>query len=984
MSTASTPELTLEIGRTVRWRGQRWRVLALDDGFATLVGIEHANDGLVVTPLLELDEPDFLADTPGELPLEVEHTSRPQWRAMHQAYVATMVSGRERLVGLDWGAIAVEPYQLVPLMRASRHATPRLLIADDTGLGKTAEAGLVLRFLAQRHRAGRVLVVTRAAPDPRRWQRELWLKFGMDFDVLRDGSDFLQRRRRAPTVNVFAQSPRLVASMTLLSRQVFLDELRQAPPFDVIIVDEAHNVAQRGSRTKRLVVLARALAARSSQGALLLLTATPHDGKTESFVSLLRLLDPHVELRESRIPVDVAARLVVRRLKSEVELLGGRKFLTPEISVRSTIPDATKAERALEPLLDAYLTHLRERERAFTDADERAKAKGCSFLASVLLKRTGSSVAALRATLRRRLQVPPAEEDADEVTPFVETDDSDPEDHEIDPTAQELTPPPELDADEHRLARELLEQAERVQSGRDAKLEHLAKLLANELAGQKVVVFTEYRDTLRAARRRLDADDVRYVTFHGGSSEKEREEALHAFQHDPDVRVFLATDAGSEGQNLQHACRDLVHLDVPWNPNRYEQRNGRIDRYGQSERPRVWALAAADRSRNEGRPEFRALEVVIEKLSAISHELGSVGPVLPILAGDRVRDLLVREGGRAQEAAQELVESAPLNEDLAAASSDLNRLTVRNAREIHEAQELVAHLGTEDDFQARVESVLIPAFTGWDDGGTITELEPGIVRIEVPQRLRAEMGRDVVPRATYAREIAVREGEEDREDPAELLSPGHPLVEAVARALREASLDPSFAHRFDVAADSDPSLILSFLCRYGDAEGRTVEERLEAVAIAIDGTVSDDARRDLDRLALDGQPGDLGPAARPDPAAIQAWQDAYGRLLPAARAEAASRGLAHLDELTTAARQIHEEELAGLTLWKRDQEDRIDADVLGAASQISFEAAEEYEQRRRELDAAYDRRLEALRDQSTITVTSIDLIGGLLLVSPAP
>ena len=154
-------------------------------------------------------------------------TARPRWRAMHQAYLATMVGGRERLVGLDWGAIAVEPYQRVPLMRSARHASPRLLIADDTGLGKTAEAGLVLRYLAQRHRAGRVLVVTRAAPDPERWRRELWLKFGLRFDVLRDGTDFLNRRRAASTVNVFAQEPRLIASMTLLSRQVFLDELRQ-------------------------------------------------------------------------------------------------------------------------------------------------------------------------------------------------------------------------------------------------------------------------------------------------------------------------------------------------------------------------------------------------------------------------------------------------------------------------------------------------------------------------------------------------------------------------------------------------------------------------------------------------------------------------------------------------------------------------------------------------------------------------------------
>ncbi len=130
----------------------------------------------------------------------------------------------------------------------ARSVRPRLLIADDTGLGKTAEAGLILRWLAQRHHAARVLVVTRASPEPERWQAELSTKFGFRFDILRSGSDFADRRRQAPTVNVFAQSSHLIVSMTLAARQVLLDELRQCPGmYDVVIVDEAHHLAERGS-----------------------------------------------------------------------------------------------------------------------------------------------------------------------------------------------------------------------------------------------------------------------------------------------------------------------------------------------------------------------------------------------------------------------------------------------------------------------------------------------------------------------------------------------------------------------------------------------------------------------------------------------------------------------------------------------------------------------------------------------------------------
>jgi hypothetical protein len=696
-------------------------------------------------------------------------------------------------------------------------------------------------------------------------------------------------------------------------------------------------------------------------------------------MSLLRLLDPHIELLDGRVAAASASRLIVRRLKREVELSGGRRFIEPAIQVRSTIPDASAQEKALEPLLDAYLEHLREREAAYASEEERAKAKGCSFLASILLKRTGSSVAALRATLRRRLGLPPDSEDSDAAVVFVETDASDPEDDDLDPSASQVTPPPDMDTKEAKLARALLKQAERVPQGRDAKLQHLSRLLANELMGCKVVVFTEYRDTLRAARRRLEADGVSYVIFHGGSTPAEREEALRRFQHDPETRVFLGTDAGSEGQNLQHSCHDLVHLDVPWNPNRYEQRNGRIDRYGQDRQPRIWALVAADRRRHEGRPEFRALEVVLDKLKTIAHDLGSVGPVLPALAGDRVRDLLARAGRDAERRAEELVDDAALDR----ASGQLNRLTVQNEREIGLAKALVADLGTVDDFQDRVEALVVPAFRGWSDGGKTEEIEPGIVRIEIPRRLRRLLDRDTVPRATYRREVAVGEADEDRDDPAELLSPGHPLVEAVAQALREDSMDPRFQHRFDVAADTSPTLVCSFLARYGDAEGRTVEERLDAVAVEMDGTVSADPQADLARLALDGQPGDLGVTARPDPSAITAWQEEYERLATLARHEAESRGLRHVQKLTEEARRIYEEELSALAIWRRDQEERIDADTIGLSAQISFETAAAFEQRRAELDAAYERRVEALRDQSTIELTSIDLIGGLLLVSPA-
>ena len=257
----------------------------------------------------------------------------------------------------------------------------------------------------------------------------------------------------------------------------------------------------------------------AKDGALLLLTATPHDGKTASFVSLLRLLDPFVEIEEDTVSVDVASRLMVRRLKPEVTLAGGRTFIEPEIHVLSTISEASPQERAVEPILGEYKTWLEGEKHRFEREHARQKATGCDFLAGTLLKRYGSSVAALRATLRRRLGLPPADEDLDEAVPFVETDASDPEDEVLDPGAEVEAPPPPLSAGEREIATRLLEAAEAVPRGRDAKLQSLVKLLAHGMDGAKAVVFTEYRDTLRAAARRLDSENISYTLFHGGTPE---------------------------------------------------------------------------------------------------------------------------------------------------------------------------------------------------------------------------------------------------------------------------------------------------------------------------------------------------------------------------------------------------------------------------------------------------------------------------------
>lgn len=969
--------MSLEPGRGVRWRSRRWRVLGAEEGgFLRLVGVESINRDQEALALLDLER-DHLQ--PDELPLpslDVERCDRARWRALHEAFRITMAGGREQLVGLDWGAVAVEPYQLVPLLRVARTLRTRLLIADDTGLGKTAEAGIILRWLAQRHQAKRVLIVTRAALEPQRWQEEMWTKFGFRFDILRDGADFAARRREIPNVNVFAQKNKLIVSMALAARQVFLDELRQCPaPFDVVIVDEAHHLAERGKRTKRLALLGRTLDRISHEGALLLLTATPHDGKTNSFLSLLRLLDPFVEIEEDTVSVDVASRLMVRRLKSEVTLSGGRKFVEPVIKVVSTLPEASKHERAIEPILGEYKAWLASERQRYESENARQKATGCEFLATTLLKRYGSSVAALRATLRRRLGEPPATEDTSTVVPYVDTDASDPEDETLDPGAEAETPPPPLSRAEREIATRLLAAAEQVPPGRDAKLQALVKLLSGPIAGEKAVVFTEYRDTLRAAADRLDQEGITYTLFHGGTPDAERDSAIKTFLTDPDVRVFLATDAASEGKNLHHGVHHLIHLDVPWNPNRYLQRNGRIDRYGQTETPHIWALVAADRKGNEGRPEYRALELLIEKLRRIQNEAGSVGKVLPNFTSGRVRELI---NGTLADLDQQ-VDALLEDEDTQRAGEQLTRLMIRNRDDLRAAERYVADLGTVDDFEELLGPLLRTAFHGWDDGGELHKTDDGLVRVAIPLRLRRQLDTSEIPRATFNRSQAVA-AQETGEDPVEFLTPAHPLVDSVLRLLRDEARDPTYCHRFDVAASEREGLVITFVARFVDGQRRTVDERLEAVEVSLQGEVSRDPRGDWRRLGLDGSTTANG---RPNPDRIALWKEQFPALAAVARSEAERRAKQRQIEIDSLADEIIAEERESLARWASDETDKIERITFGNSQSISFEQLEAYEERKRRLESEYERRLSSLRDRADVRLASLELLGGRLLVEPA-
>ena len=630
--------------------------------------------------------------------------------------------------------IQVKAYQLEPLRKALRMPRVGLFIADDVGLGKTIEAGLIVRELLMRQRVKKI-VVSCPASVVLQWRDELDRRFGLTFAVFDRDFVLARRRERGYGVNPFTTHSRFVLSHSLLRDEAYAGPLRDwlgdFEPGSLLILDEAHNAAPASGAKyaidSALTKSVRDLAPRFEHR--LFLSATPHNGHSNSFSSLLELLDP---LRFCRgVPVKgpkLLDAVMVRRLKSDLrEIVGDlpRRDVV-QVDVDGLPPDAP--ELRLAELLDRYATLRAER---LSGARKTAQA-AAKLVTTHLQKRLFSSVEAFARTLKvHRASLEKAEGKArrdDEfalasltllVAPPSADDDraelSEEElnaatDAEVDRATRAALPPVGsalVSAEERALLDEMASIAEgsRHAPGPRAKLlvEWIRANLLDPSSGapawnrRRLLVFTEFTDTMRYLAAQLrsalapvdrgDGPDVRIedriAVFHGGLGDETREELKAAFNAEPadhPLRILIATDSAREGVNLQNHCADLFHFDVPWNPGRMEQRNGRIDRQLQREKSvRCHYFFFPQR------PEDKVLKTLVEKTETIARELGSLSAVLEkrlgaLLEGGIRRseaDALSRRlesespSERERLAAEELEESRSRKEALAAQLDDL-------------------------------------------------------------------------------------------------------------------------------------------------------------------------------------------------------------------------------------------------------------------------------------------------------------------------
>ena len=571
--------------------------------------------------------------------------------------------------------IRLDAYQLAPLAKALRLPRVNLLIADDVGLGKTVEAGLVLRELLLRRRANFVVV---AAPPSMvlQWRDEMEAKFGLTFDIIDRDRLAAIRREEGFFANPWATGSRFIISHRLLAEESYRAGLRDLlgnlAHRSLLILDEAHHAAP-STGSKYAVDTAFTKAVRDIADRFehrLFLSATPHNGHPNSFSTLLALLDPQRFTRGVNVDQRDLEPIMVRRLKSDLRALGerfperviepiklsGLPNETPELVLASMLAEYGDLRGSRGPTATAAAIDL----LVFTRLQQRLLSSVAAFAKTLGAHKRGlergvdawAQGAAVTTDL-------PFEERADDADDGTEVDDVEKAENLADEDTERLEEslaaafaaevPVDLKARSLELVSRMLEIAQGSATKPDARSTWLAEWVRGNLLNgsqwneRRLIIFTEYEDTRRWLERRLreaiydtDQADDRIAIFTGVTTLERREEIKRRFNADPmeePLRILICTDAAREGINLQTRCYDLVHFDLPWNPARLEQRNGRIDRKLQPAE-KVFCRYFV----YEQRPEDVVLDALVRKTQIIHEQLGSFGQVIADQVAKTLKD----------------------------------------------------------------------------------------------------------------------------------------------------------------------------------------------------------------------------------------------------------------------------------------------------------------------------------------------------------
>ncbi|WP_460464923.1 DEAD/DEAH box helicase [Arthrobacter pigmenti] len=615
------PVLKVAPGSVVRVRDEDWLVTSTSvTQQGTLVRVQGLSELVRDTTASFYSELDTIeAVDPSQARVRADAT--PNYRRSRLFLETTLrktpVPATSNRLGVSTRMLAnTLEYQQIAVAKAldARNIRPRILIADAVGLGKTLEIGMILSELIARGRGERILIVT-----PRhvleQMQHEMWCRFALPF-VRLDSAGIQKVRQKLPaTRNPFTFYKRAIISIDTLKSPRYREHLKKIQ-WDAVVIDESHNLTNTGTLNNEL---ARTLAPKTD--ALLLASATPHNGRQESFAELLRLLDPTVVRPDGTVDEQAVKQLIVRRHRHSPEVareVGAdwAERLEPE----NRLVDASPAENAIaDELASTWL---------YPQDGSPYSGQTAALFGWTLAKAFLSSPAALLESINERL---------------TKVGGSHPDDDGVTSAAGE--------AAALRRLRELTEDALAQDS---AKLTELVTYLRGIGVGKnkptRAVVFAERVATLKYLRERLTRDlklqPDNIAILHGGLSDVEQQEIVDQFKRgNSKLRVLVTGDVASEGVNFHAECHHLIHFDVPWSLIRIEQRNGRIDRYGQKHSPQITTLLL-DPNNDKFSGDLRILTRLVEKEHAAHQVLNDVASLMgegSVKAeSDAIRDVLMK------------------------------------------------------------------------------------------------------------------------------------------------------------------------------------------------------------------------------------------------------------------------------------------------------------------------------------------------------
>ena len=613
-------------GSTVVVRDEEWLVTsveaAADGWFVNVIGLSELVRDTEAVFSTALDDVEI--QDPAAAALVADHSAG--YRQSRLWLEATL---RKTAVPLTDPSLSVAtqglfdplPYQLSAVHQAldADNLRPRILLADAVGLGKTLEIGMILAELVRRGRGDRILVVT-----PRhvleQMQFELWTRFALPF-VRLDSLGIQRIRQQLPANrNPFAYYRRAIISIDTLKSDRYQAHLEKQR-WDAVVLDESHNVTNSLTQNNRL---ARLLSTQAD--ALILASATPHNGRPESFAELIAMLEPSAVTPDGELREDEVKRLVIRRHRHSPEVAGvvGGDWAERREPVHILVP-AGPAENELAAELEHTWLYPASGRNPYAGTH-------ATLFPWTLAKAFLSSPAALRASIAERIT--------------------------------RLGATPSSAQQREAVALNTLDRLA-VQAEQDgpakyaALLDHLRSIGVGPAGGERAVVFAERIATLRwlkaSVQRDLQLREDQVVVLHGGLSDVDQQQIVESFkQAASPIRVLITGDVASEGVNLHLQCHQLVHFDIPWSLIRIEQRNGRIDRYGQRHRPQITTLLLdVDSERFAG--DVRVLRRLVEKEHEAHRSLGDSASLMgrydvaaeeeairEVLAGDRALDEVVR------------------------------------------------------------------------------------------------------------------------------------------------------------------------------------------------------------------------------------------------------------------------------------------------------------------------------------------------------